>query len=374
MLAKNENITKPPNPPAGVTCQFNDKGESNPKYVDLLDEDKAVAGQKYVCLSFLSPEKILRQRELYFFNQFLKQWDMSKSLEKYQQFLGFISYKYSLTADALAKDFEEFCDAEKSNLFATSLDDDYKTYIDKHEEKLQADFDNNHNFQTNVRGIKVRGSYENIKEAELRCKMLREVDPAHDVYVGQVGIWMPFHPEAYKTQRVEYLEDELNQLMHEKKKNEEKAKREFDKRVREAKEKAMKENEEKALDSGNVLTQTINEDGQLVSVKDNTSTVEKRLDMLGDTVAAADIRKELFEGDNIVLDNKASDHGLGDILKNKNMAPIDENEADAAKADEQADAAKADEQADAAKADEQADAANDADVLDDGNTAKTVII
>jgi hypothetical protein len=50
--------------------------------------------------------------------------------------------------------------------------------------------------------------------------MLREVDPNHDVYVGQVGIWMPFHPEAYKTGRVEYLEEELNQLMNEKTKNE----------------------------------------------------------------------------------------------------------------------------------------------------------
>ena len=54
--------------------------------------------------------------------------------------------------------------------------------------------------------------------------MLRELDPHHDVYVGPVGLWIPFHPEAYKTGRVEYLEDELNQLMTEKKKNEEKAK------------------------------------------------------------------------------------------------------------------------------------------------------
>ena len=29
-------------------------------------------------------------------------------------------------------------------------------------------------------------------------------------------MWMPWNPEAYKTGRVEYLEDELNQLMAEK--------------------------------------------------------------------------------------------------------------------------------------------------------------
>ena len=34
-------------------------GKPNPKYVDLLEEDKPVAGQKFVCMSFVSPEKII---------------------------------------------------------------------------------------------------------------------------------------------------------------------------------------------------------------------------------------------------------------------------------------------------------------------------
>ena len=41
-------------------------GEKNPKYVDLLDEDKPVAGQKWVCMSFVSPDKILKKKELFF--------------------------------------------------------------------------------------------------------------------------------------------------------------------------------------------------------------------------------------------------------------------------------------------------------------------
>ena len=68
---------------------------------------------------------------------------------------------------------------------------------------------------------------------------------------------MPWDPEAYKTGRVEYLEDELNQLMHEKKKNEAKATREFEARVKEAKERAIEDNKQKALASGNKLTQTL---------------------------------------------------------------------------------------------------------------------
>ena len=36
-------------------------------YIDLLDEDKAISEQKFVCLSFVSPENIIKQREEYFF-------------------------------------------------------------------------------------------------------------------------------------------------------------------------------------------------------------------------------------------------------------------------------------------------------------------
>jgi hypothetical protein len=291
--------------------QINLDGSQNPKYIDMLDEDKPVAGQKYACISFISPEKIIKQREMYCFQQFLKQWDLHKSMEKYTQFTSFLAYKYSLNFDNITKDLQEFCKEEKDNLFAvSSLEDEYKNYLDTNDTHLEEQFNKDHQFQTSVRGIKIRGSFPSQQEAELRCRMLREVDPNHDVYVGPVGTWMPFHPEAYKTGRVEYLEDELNQLMHEKHSNETSAKQEFDKRVRETKEKAMEDNRKKATESGNVLTQTINAEGNLVSVA-NMNTTEKNL---LDSTSVIDIRKELFEGENIVT-TKNSDHGIHKILE-----------------------------------------------------------
>ena len=47
----------------------------NKSYVDLLVEDKPISGQKFVCISFLSPEKILKQKQLFFFEEFLKHFD-----------------------------------------------------------------------------------------------------------------------------------------------------------------------------------------------------------------------------------------------------------------------------------------------------------
>jgi hypothetical protein len=291
------------------------------KHVDLLDEDKPLAGQKFVCLSFVSPEKIIKQRETFMFEKFVQQWDFSKSMEKFTQFLNFISFKYSLDFNTLTKDLEEFALEEKNNLFFTSLADEYKTYLDAHEEKLENEFNEENQFQTSTRGIKVRGSFPSQQEAELRCKMLREADPNHDVYVGPVGMWMPFHPEAYKTGRVEYLEQELNELMNEKNKNEKNAKQEFDKRVRETKEKAMEENIAKAKETGAKLTQTLNKDGELVSIN-NLNTSEIALLHESQTqnkeISVSDIRKELFEGDNIVTD-KETDHGLSKLSLNDNV-------------------------------------------------------
>ncbi len=168
--------------------------------------------------------------------------------------------------------------------------------MDANEERLENSFSEAQNFQTNTRGIKVRGSYSTQGEAELRCKLLREVDPNHNVFVGPVGMWMPWEPDAYKTGRVEYLEEQLNQLMSEKIKNEEYAKVEFNKRVRETKEKAIKDNIELAKKTGNKLTQNIDENGNLIGIN---NTIENSLG-LKEEITTADIQKELFEGENIV--------------------------------------------------------------------------
>ena len=287
-------------------------GES--KYVDLLDEDKPIAGQKFTCVSFVSPENILKKKEAFFFEEFLKHWNYSQKLQEFTQFLNFLSHKYNLNFDKVMGDLDEFVKSEQKDLVKTTIDDDYKNFLDAKEDDLEKKFIDQHSFQTNTRGLKIRGSYPSQEEAELRCKLLREVDPHHDVYVGPVGMWMPWEPEAYKTGRVEYLEKELNTLMHEKTKNEQNAKQAFEQRVKEAKEKAIKNNIEAAKESGNKLTQNIDSQGNLVGV--GVSTVENALDK-NEIVSSADIRQELFEGENVRT--KAGDKALKELEEqNKN--------------------------------------------------------
>ena len=279
-------------------------GKPNPKYVDLLDVDKSIAGQNFGCFSFITPEKILKQKEMFYFEKFLNKWEFKKSMEKFTQFVNFISYKYKISLNDVMKDFEDFVKDEQAELLKTDVESEYKTFIDQNEEKLENEFNIQHNFQTSVRGFKFRGAYPTQEEAELRCKMLREIDPSFDIFVGPVGQWLCWDPEAYKTGRTEYMEEELNQLMSEKIKNESFAKSAFDQRVKETKQKAIEDNIKNSEKSGSTLTQGIDEEGNLVGIN-NANTQESKLS-LNDSISVADIRQELFEGENIVTntDNK----------------------------------------------------------------------
>ena len=156
--------------PEGVTPKYLPDGKENPKYVDLLEEDKPIAGQKFVWLSFVSPEHIIKQKEHFLFEEFIKQWDFKKSMEKFTQFLNFVSFKYSISFDKLTADFQDFNKEEGATLAkASTISDDYKTFIDNNEEELDQQFGEKHQFQTSVRGIKVRGVFATQGEAELRC-------------------------------------------------------------------------------------------------------------------------------------------------------------------------------------------------------------
>jgi len=173
--------------------------------------------------------------------------------------------------------YDEFKSEEESRLKQSSTEDDYKNFLDKNEDRLNAQFNREQAFQTSVRGLKVRGVFPTQEEAEMKCKKLREMDPHHDIFVGPIGMWIPWDPDAYKTGRMEYMEEQLNALHKAKLENEEKAKQEFDRRVKESKKKAIEENIKLAAKSGNVLTQTMDNEGNLIGVKETVNFEEREV-------------------------------------------------------------------------------------------------
>ena len=44
---------------------------------------------------------------MFLFEEFLKKWEFNKSMEKFLQFLNFVSYKYNLSFDDISNDFKD---------------------------------------------------------------------------------------------------------------------------------------------------------------------------------------------------------------------------------------------------------------------------
>jgi hypothetical protein len=154
---------------------------------DFLTVDHKVPGQNFVCLSFISPEKIIKNKEIFILHGFLKS----------------ICEEYKISEDNLIDKFDDF---------------KYKNEAD-----LTEKFTEENDFCTNVRGVKIRGVYDTKKEADVRAKVLQRQDKHHSVFVGQVGYWLPWDPSLSYIDKVEgqYLDNDLNTLMQKYNENQE---------------------------------------------------------------------------------------------------------------------------------------------------------
>lgn len=46
---------------------------------DFLDEDPEISGQKVCLISFLSPEKVIAKKDLFFFQSFLNKYEIGRA-------------------------------------------------------------------------------------------------------------------------------------------------------------------------------------------------------------------------------------------------------------------------------------------------------
>ena len=99
--------------------------------------------------------------------------------------------------------------------------------------------------ETTMSTLKVRGSYETYEEAKKRGDFLRNIDPNINVYVGEVGKWLPFEDNPENAKEQEYQNERLNKMMKGYLENQEKAKEFHEQRKNEMILRALKENEGK---------------------------------------------------------------------------------------------------------------------------------
>lgn len=222
-----------------------------------LEADKEIPGQHYVCLSFLSPNDVLKNKDVYFFSEFLKDYEIQYKIKATESFVmsqvakvqdvaskvqdvlenlkikkeGItvedLSGSLNLVTDLRANltkdvgtDLEAHVKKEMSDFKESVIEEAYKTFLFKNKKKLDEKFFADNSFRTTVQGLKVRGVYDTYNEAAARAKTIQKLDPSFNVYVGQVGFWLPWDPSPHDIADQEYADEQLNTLMKNYKSNE----------------------------------------------------------------------------------------------------------------------------------------------------------
>jgi hypothetical protein len=242
---------------------------------DFLEADQPIPGQNYVCLSFVSPEKILKRKELFvaknFVDYFLKQLKKDND-------------PYLLDPSKFTPEF-----IDKLNV-GQMFDD----YVYANEERLNQDYSRENDYHTTVRGVKIRGVYDTYREAEVRSKVLARKDPNHNVFIGQVGFWLAWDPNPDNVQSQQYANDQLNELVKRYNENRELKDQLYNDEI-ERRKKRMQEENRKRKEEVNVKQKDSEEDS-----KEKIDKLRKILDDKDkylEEIMKSSQKKETSEGD-----------------------------------------------------------------------------
>lgn len=229
-----------------------------PTVEDFLDEDTEIPGQRFVLLSFLSPEKVLDKKELYFFQRFLQSYEVewkTKNLEKYlvntltavnaqleeravalekadQSDAAQVCRSHRLRLDDVLGDYQGFLQRNKAEIQKTKIVEAYDDFLYAQKSKLEEEFYAANDFRTSIRGLKVRGVFGNAKEAEIKAKKLQNKDKYHNIFLAEVGKWTPWDPSPNEVKEQEYNNDQLNTLMKKYRENEDSREQFFEQRTK----------------------------------------------------------------------------------------------------------------------------------------------
>ena len=62
-------------------------------------------------------------------------------------------------------------------------------------------------------GVKIKGVFESIEIAQMEAKKLMELDSTFDIFLAEVGKWLPIPPDKAMIESQEYQDGYLNSLI-----------------------------------------------------------------------------------------------------------------------------------------------------------------
>ena len=153
--------------------------------------------------------------------------------------------------------------------------------------------------KTTLSGIKIRGVFSTYEEACAHAKKLQSVDSYFNVFVGEVGKWLPFdpNPDSEAVKNSEYANEQLNSMMKSYMENQEKAKIYHEQRKNEMVRKNILDNintrqenladikkkikKSKDNDEKNVLQKSVEEmENQIAKMEEKKKELDDQIDLL----------------------------------------------------------------------------------------------
>jgi hypothetical protein len=190
--------------------------EQTPEVDDsALKVDDKIPGQEYCCVSFINPEDVVVRKDQWKFYKYHQ-----NVIKTYRDIFTTLTDKVLEKDDISPADVADL--QERMGRVFTANESEFgkwtdliKDYEFKHGERDDAEFDAQNNYQTSIRGMKIRGTYGTLKEAKVRAAVLQKIDPRFHIYVLPVGYWCPSNPDPNKLSLAdqEYANSELNTLM-----------------------------------------------------------------------------------------------------------------------------------------------------------------
>jgi hypothetical protein len=148
---------------------------------DYLSSDPELPDQRYALISVVMPQSAVQQRELFYVQEFFKS----------------VSDRFGIKPEQLAE-----------------VQDLFQTFREEFRDKVDARFAQLNKNMTSVFGLKIRAVSSNRADAECRGDHFQAVDPLHNIFLVEVGKWLPLEPDLHTLIRDQkFAEQQLNELI-----------------------------------------------------------------------------------------------------------------------------------------------------------------
>lgn len=253
------------------------------KEQDFLEEDDEIRTQQFACVSFIDPDEIVKTKEVYLFENFMKSFSNDMN-----HLFSTLKEKYS---DIDNVGIFNTIQNHYEYVFKNEIQDEFNYFKKNKAEDLETEYYKTQGCIPTKRGFKIRGSYQTMEEAKLRAKKLQAKDKNFHIHIAQVGCWCLFNPNEDDIEDQEYAYDELNTMMKQYRDNRKKADEHYEERKN-----SMIEQNKEDQEMKKKMLETIEEDsnenkgsGELINEVNNVVAESNKNAMnIGDNIVSND--------------------------------------------------------------------------------------